>query len=255
MTETSKTDNSRRKFITAGAAFAGLGLAPGVHLIQTAQADTSPSPKAVTSDKRWGMLIDANKCGDCTACITACNKEFGLEGGQSSEGNKARDTQKTQYIRKVELLNKQTGHKLSLPILCQHCESPPCVDVCPTGASMKRADGIAKVDMHLCIGCRYCMMACPYKARSFVHEKIVDQKPYAPRGMGTVESCNLCVHRVDEGRQPACVEACNKEGNKAMVFGDLKDENSAVSKQLKKHSSAQLRADLGLNTGIRYRGI
>jgi tetrathionate reductase subunit B len=79
--------------------------------------------------------------------------------------------------------------------MCQHCEIPPCVDVCPTGASFKRADGIVLVDKHICIGCRYCMMACPYKARSFIHEDLQDQLPHAPRGKGTVESCTLCVHR------------------------------------------------------------
>ena len=102
------------------------------------------------------------------------------------------------------------------------------MDVCPTGASFKRADGIVLVDKHICIGCRYCMMACPYKARSFVHEDTTDQKPYAPRGKGTVESCTLCVHRVDAGRIPACVEACSKDGNMAMVFGDLKDPYSCL---------------------------
>ena len=106
-----------------------------------------------------------------------------------------------------------------------------------------------------CIGCRYCMMACPYKARSFVHEDTTNQKAHAPRGKGTVESCTLCVHRVDAGRIPACVEACTKDGNKAMVFGDLKDPNSEINKQLASAPTTQLRPDLNLNTGVRYRGI
>jgi molybdopterin-containing oxidoreductase family iron-sulfur binding subunit len=139
--------------------------------------------------------------------------------------------------------------------MCQHCEHPPCVDVCPTGASFKRADGIVLVDKHICIGCRYCMMACPYKARSFVHEVTTNQKPHAPRGKGTVESCTLCVHRVDEGRIPACVEACNKDGGKAMVFGDLNDKTSEIRQQLTAAASTQLRPDLDLNTGVRYRGL
>jgi len=252
MSNENHMDKSRRNFITAGAAVAGLGLAPGVKFIDVAHAD---DPKAVTSNKRWGLLIDTNKCAKgCTDCVTACDKEFGLNESHDQK-IKSNPDQQTHYIRKVELRNKETKHTVSLPLMCQHCEKPPCVDVCPTGASMKRADGICKVDMHICIGCRYCMMACPYKARSFVHEKVVNQKPYAPRGQGCVESCNLCVHRVDEGRQPACVEACNKAGHKAMVFGDLKDENSEIAKQLKQHASTQIRADLNLNTGVRYRGI
>ena len=129
------------------------------------------------------------------------------------------------------------------------------MDVCPTGASFKRADGIVLVDKHICIGCRYCMMACPYKARSFIHEDLHDQKPHTPRGKGTVESCNFCVNRVDSNRTPACVEACNAENHNAMVFGDLNDPNSEISRELKQHSTRQIRADLQLNTGVRYRGI
>jgi molybdopterin-containing oxidoreductase family iron-sulfur binding subunit len=116
---------------------------------------------------------------------------------------------------------------------------------------MKRADGIVQVNKHICIGCRYCMMACPYKARSFVHETIVDQKPGTPRGKGTVESCNMCINRVDEGKNPACVDA----DPAAMYFGDLNDPTSDISKKLKQFGGTQIRADLGLNTGVRYWGI
>jgi molybdopterin-containing oxidoreductase family iron-sulfur binding subunit len=118
---------------------------------------------------------------------------------------------------------------------------------------MKRADGVVLVDRHLCIGCRFCMMACPYKARSFVHEKLVDQKPHAPRGKGCVEACNLCVHKLDAGEGvTACSVACTKG---AIVVGDLNDETSEIAQQLKNHKTTQIRADLGLNTGVRYRGI
>ncbi len=141
--------------------------------------------------------------------------------------------------------------------MCQHCESAPCVDVCPTGASFKRADGIVLVDKHICIGCRYCMMACPYKARSFIHEKTTGQLPTAPRGKGTVESCTLCVHRIDKdgiNAVPACAEAVNK-GKKAILFGDLNDPDSEISTALAKFGGTQIRGDLGLNPGIRYWGI
>jgi molybdopterin-containing oxidoreductase family iron-sulfur binding subunit len=126
------------------------------------------------------------------------------------------------------------------------------VDVCPTQASFKRADGIVLVDRHLCIGCRYCMMACPYKARSFVHETLEDQNPDVPRGKGTVEACSLCVHRVDKGQIPACAEACQK---KAILFGDLNDANSEIHKKLRTVASDQIRADLQLNPGVRYQGL
>jgi tetrathionate reductase subunit B len=112
------------------------------------------------------------------------------------------------------------------------------------------------VDKHICIGCRYCMMACPYKARSFIHENITDQKHHAPRGKGTVESCTLCVHKVDRGDgTTACAEACAKEGHQAILFGDLKDPDSEIAKRLAAQPSKQIRADLGLNTGVRYQNI
>lgn len=247
-TEDTKAPNaSRRKFLGSGTAtIAGLSLAPGMTL--TALAQAKPADEPVTGAKRWGILVDASKCDNCTVCVEACNEEFNLGpiNGPKTDA---------QYIRTVGLRNKLTGHAVSLPLMCQHCEHPPCVDVCPTGASFRRADGIVLVDKHICIGCRYCMMACPYKARSFIHEEITNQLPDTPRGKGTVESCTMCVHRVDDGGTPACVEACNADGNQAMWFGDLKDENSEISQQLRAQPSTQIRADLNLNTGVRYRGI
>jgi len=242
---------NRRQFLgLGGAAVAGAALAPGLRLIELAQA-RSPDA-AVTSLQRWGLLIDSGKCADgCSACVDACFDENGLRDSVHS-----RPDQTAQWIRKVTLKDKQTGFVQTLPLMCQHCEEPPCVDVCPTGASFKRADGIVLVDKHICIGCRYCMMACPYKARSFVHEELADQKPYAPRGKGTVESCTLCVHKVDRGDgSTACADACRKEGHQAILFGDLKDPNSEISKRLASQPSEELRADLKLNTGVRYQGL
>jgi molybdopterin-containing oxidoreductase family iron-sulfur binding subunit len=120
---------------------------------------------------------------------------------------------------------------------------------------MKRADGIVLVDRHICIGCRYCMMACPYKARSFAHEDIKDQKTNNPRGKGTVEACTLCVHRIDAGKLPACVEACAATGKGAMLFGDLNDKTSAIAKALASLGGTAIRADLGTEPGVRYLGL
>jgi len=243
------TDMNRRRFLGQAAGVAGLTIAPGVMLYEV---QARPADQAVSSKVRWGMLIDTSKCETgCTDCVTACK----TENGWGSTETKSSAEQQAQWIRKVKLTDKQTGHVQSLPLMCQHCETPPCVDVCPTGASMKRADGIVLVDKHICIGCRYCMMACPYKARSFIHEPLTDQKPHAPRGIGTVESCTLCVHRVDKDGTPACVEACNAEGHKAMYFGDLNNPQSEISQRLKQHGGKQIRADLGLNTGVRYQGL
>jgi len=140
-------------------------------------------------------------------------------------------------------------------MMCQHCAEPPCVDVCPTGASFKRADGIVLVDRHACIGCRYCMMACPYKARSFVHEPLTQQKPEVPRGKGCVEGCTMCVHRIDQGGTPACVEACAAQGHGAILFGDLNDPNSEISARIRSVATVQVRADLKLDPGVRYQGL
>jgi tetrathionate reductase subunit B len=241
-------DVDRRQFMgKAVAATAAAAVAPGVFL--HALATSRPAEEAVTSKVRWGMLIDTVQCATgCDACVTACNEENGLTG----EGRPETDAQ---WIRTVRLRNKETGWVATLPLLCQHCEFPPCVDVCPTGASFRRPDGIVLVDKHICIGCRYCMMACPYKARSFIHETLTHQKPYAPRGKGTVESCTFCVQRVDEGKTTACAEACGKAGHRAIVFGDLKDPNSEVSQRARQVASRELRSDLDLNTGVRYEGI
>ncbi len=248
-------DNARRQFmVKAGVTAGAAAIAPGVFLTTPAQA--KPANKPVSSSKRWGILVDANKCGNgCNACVTACEKQNGWGAANPSEETHSNPEQKAQWIRKVTIKNKATQHVTTLPIMCQHCETAPCVDVCPTGASFKRADGIVLVDKHICIGCRYCMMACPYKARSFIHEDLKNQKPWAPRGKGTVESCTLCVDLVDEGRIPACVDACNATKGGALTFGDLYDENSEISRELKAYGGKEIRADLGLNTGVRYRGI
>lgn len=245
--ETSTTQQNRRGFLKTTAMVAGITVAPGVLLYGVSQA--KPTDESVTDKKRWGMLIDTSKCADgCDDCVNACVNEHGL-----TEDTRADVA--AQWIRKVGLRDKKTGKEFSLPLLCQHCEYPPCVDVCPTGASFKRADGIVLVDKHICIGCRYCMMACPYKARSFVHETLDNQKPYSPRGKGTVESCTFCVHRVDNDREPACVEACSQADHKAMVFGDMNDPNSEIHRKLKEINSTTLRPDMQLNPGIRYQGL
>lgn len=244
----------RRSFLAAGLAAATV--APGV-ILHTVAA--TPRSTAVTAEVRWGLLIDTAKCvSDCSACVDACNQENGLDLQTSPTGKPSLkwDNQTSAWIRKIKLQDNHTGRITTLPMMCQHCEQPPCVDVCPTGASFRRADGIVMVDRHLCIGCRYCMMACPYKARSFIHAELHGQLTSVPRGKGCVESCNLCVQRRDFGEEStACVDACAAEGHQAIVFGDLKDPESAISKLLKEMPSRQIREDLTLNAGVRYSGV
>ena len=246
-TDQDESPQSRRSFLGISiAALTGIALAPGVTLFEVARARPAEEPASRTV--RWGMLIDAGKCDSgCDDCVTACDRENGLSGGR-------RETD-SQWIRKLEVKRPGAAKVISLPMMCQHCEDPPCVDVCPTGASFKRADGIVLVDRHTCIGCRYCMMACPYKARSFVHEALTEQKPEVPRGKGCVEACTLCVHRVDKGTEPACVEACAANGHHAILFGDLNDPQSEIAKRVATYATTAVRADLRLNPGVRYQGI
>jgi molybdopterin-containing oxidoreductase family iron-sulfur binding subunit len=241
---------SRRGFLgVAAAAFGGVMLAPGIRLIEVAAAPAAGPTAGANPKVRWGLLVDVNECAPgCNACVQACNAENGLDPTPTRTS--------AQWIRIVEVKETKTQRAAQLPVMCQHCAEPPCVDVCPTGASFKRADGIVLVDRHSCIGCRYCMMACPYKARSFVHEPLADQKPAVPRGKGCVESCTLCVHRIDRGeRITACAEACAKAGHDALVFGDLNDPASEIAKRVREVSTRALRADLKLNPGVRYQGI
>ncbi len=240
----------RRAWLGAAAAgLAGVMLAPGVRLIEVATAATPAGAKGADPAARWGLLIDTTKCAEgCTDCVTACHTENGL-------GTPHRSTD-ARWIRKIEIKEVRTGRPASVPVMCQHCAEPPCVDVCPTGASFKRADGIVLVDRHSCIGCRYCMMACPYKARSFVHEPLSDQKADVPRGKGCVESCTLCVHRIDRGdKTTACADACTKAGHGAILFGDLNDPGSEIARRVREIRSTQLRADLRLDPGVRYQGL
>ncbi len=248
----SKVNLDRRDFLgKASIALGGLAIAPGMMLFDFAHAQqiaTRQPGEPASSAVRWGMLIDTTRCKEgCNDCVSACSKENGWPEPKAPTD--------VQWIRKVEIKQISTGRHVTLPMMCQHCANPPCVDVCPTAASFKRADGIVLVDKHRCIGCRYCMMACPYKARSFVHSPVEDHDSDMPRGQGTVESCTLCVHRVDRGEQPACVEACAKNGSRAILFGDLNDPNSEISLRVRSVTTTQLRADLGLNTGISFAGL
>jgi molybdopterin-containing oxidoreductase family iron-sulfur binding subunit len=237
----SDINSQRRGFLKTSLGVAAVSIAPGMLLFDVAHGKS----EAVTSKVRWGMLIDTAQCKEgCNECVIACNTENGLSGGKLPTDS--------QWIRKIEIKDISSGRELSLPMMCQHCEHPPCVDVCPTGASFKREDGIVLVDKHRCIGCRYCMMACPYKARSFVHEVVTDQNPDVPRGKGTVESCTMCVHKVDAGEQPACAQSCP---NKAILFGDLNNQESEIYKKVHSVASVQVRADLQLNPGVRYQGL
>ena len=156
--------------------------------------------------KRYALVIDSRKCINCKACVVACKAENDVPIGNFR--NKINEERKGEYP--TLSINFE-------PEQCHHCEEPSCVRVCPTGASWQRKDGIVLVNYDECIGCRYCMIACPYDARYFHEEK------------GVVDKCTLCSHRVDRGDVPACVETCP---SKVRTFGDLEDPKSRIHELL-----------------------
>lgn len=239
---------SRRTALkTAAAGFVASMLAPGVVLFAFGGEAGVPE-QASSSVRRWGLLIDVSRCPDgCSACVEACSSEHGWRASND-------DDRAPRWIRTLDATDRESGRRMRLPLMCQHCTQAPCADVCPTQATFRRADGIVLVDRHVCIGCRYCVMACPFSVRFFVAEPLHDQRPHMPRGKGTAEGCTLCVHRIDAGRLPACVEACNQAGG-AMLFGDLNDPASAPRVALARRPGIRLRSDLALVQGVQYQGL
>lgn len=169
--------------------------------------------------KQYGMLIDLELCIGCHTCTIACKQENGTPLGVNwhrvvTIGGKHMDTPEGTY----------PNLSMSwLPVPCMHCQNAPCEKVCPTGGVTRRADGIVLFDQDKCIGCQYCVWACPYGV------------PQYNSNIGTVEKCTFCAQKVDQGQQPACVEACTWG---ARIFGDLNDPNSEISKAII-HSHAE----------------
>ncbi len=176
--------------------------------------------------KRYVIVIDSRKCIACRACSVACRAENSVpvQYGRNWLNEELRGT----YPRLMAV---------SQPEQCHHCEQPACVRVCPTGASYRRKDGIVVINQSDCVGCRYCMIACPYDARFFREEK------------GVVEKCDMCARRVDRGEIPACVETCP---SKVRTFGDLNDPNSKVSQLLAGRQYRTKKAEAGTAPQLYY---
>jgi len=199
------------------------------------------------------MVIDLTRCpANCTACVDACKKENNV----NTSGDKLRDIYR---IRKVTLESTLSGApaQKSVPLLCNHCDNPPCALACPIKATTKREDGIVIVDPHRCMGCRYCMIACPYNARHFnFRENYVQPNPaYPKRQHGVAESCDLCAHLLDQGKRPACVEACANVHAQALMVGNLNDPNSEISTLIRNHPVKRLREELGTEPKVFYIGL
>ncbi len=202
---------------------------------------------------KWGMVIDLNRCReDCTACLDACRHENNV----AFHGDERWDIH---WIRKSNFKRKfpASSIEISVPLLCNHCEDPPCVQVCPTGASYKRDDGIVIVDYHRCIGCRYCIIACPYNARYFNFKENHEwpNKDFPKRIHGVSESCTFCAHLLDKSKKPACVDACEKTEARALIFGNLNDPDSDISRLIANNHVRGIREDLGTKPKVYYIGL
>ena len=251
----------RRSFLKkAGSTALGLGSLPLV-----GAGCTKHTPHGEVPEQQWAMVVDVQKCLNedvRQACIDACNREHNVP--VIDDPKEAVDWIWTEKFPDVfpDQTHTHTAQAIKewpILVLCNHCSRPPCTKVCPTGATWKRNDGLVMMDMHRCIGCRYCMAACPYGSRSFnfkdPHEFIARDENgelysnYPARNIGVVEKCTFCAERIRFGRPPACVEAAAEVpgGEDALVFGDLGDPDDKVNQVLReKHTIAR---KLGLGTG------
>jgi len=212
----------------------------------------------------FGYALNISRCKGYRDCVSACVKENNLGRGSQME-----------YIRVVELdkgdrnldhANHYYDHDLVpqegkeyLPMQCMQCDDPPCVKACPIDATWMEPDGIVVVDYNWCIGCRYCMTACPYSARHFnwseplvPSEELNPDTHYLgnrPRMKGVVEKCHFCIQRTRKGQQPACLEACPTG---ARVFGNLLDPDSEIRYILANKTVFRLKEDLGTEPKFWY---
>lgn len=259
-------DTTRRRFLQiAGLSVLGLGATQ----ISDAVADSATTkyqvdPKAWTG-KRWAMVVDYRKCAKakdgCVDCINACHQVHNVPQFPNTK-DEIKWIWKTPFEHAfpdaagggMEEYLKQSVKGTPFMVLCNHCDNPPCVRVCPVKATFKREDGIVMMDYHRCIGCRYCMAACPYGARSLNWRDprpfIKQENPeYPTRTRGVVEKCTFCFERLALGLKPACVEACK---DKALIFGDLEDPNSEVREVLRKHPTIRRKPQLGTSPQCYY---
>lgn len=251
---------TRREFlkiiVVSAAGLVCQAACPALARVEAAR-ESKDAARAPLRAKRWCMLVDSEKCSpDCTDCVAACHRVHNVP----DFGN-PKDEIAWIALKQPEKIFLSQVHPYShamkerpLPVLCNHCDNPPCVRVCPTQATFKRPDGIVMMDYHRCIGCRYCMAACPYGARSMNYRDprpfIKEINPEFPtRSKGVVEKCNFCEERLAKGLLPACVEACKE---KALVFGDLDDPKSAPRRLLKDLPCIRRKAELGTEPQVYY---
>jgi phenylacetyl-CoA:acceptor oxidoreductase subunit 1 len=218
------------------------------------------TPEKTTPDPHWGMVIDLRKCVGCGICAVACSRTNKVEAN---------------FWRRVVdcgVGEPPERERLCLPLSCMHCSKPPCLDVCPTKATFQRADGVVDIDSERCVGCGYCIVACPYMARSIIFHSDYDfEDPPQPEvresaddnrnKIGVCTKCNFCSPKVNAGLEkgltpgvdadatPACVLACT---GKALHFGDLNDPESPVGRLIRENDATQLQKELGTEPSVYY---
>ncbi len=258
--------SSRRRFLKlAGIAALGLGSRPIVDAAFAAEgghaapeAKVRPAPDALTA-KQWAMVIDTRRfesAADMEPLIEVCNSIHNVPHFEDKR-HEIKWIWETEYKhafpgKENEFLPYEVKERPYL-VLCNHCENPPCVRACPTKATFKDENGIVEMDFHRCIGCRFCMAACPFGSRSFNFrdprpfiEKISNKYPTRMRGV--VEKCNFCSERLAVGQMPACVEASDG----ALVFGDLYDPQSEVRSLLAENYTIRRKQELGTSPSVYY---
>ena len=264
---------NRREFLKlAGlAGLTGLGGKAAFDLLLPGQAEASLKNLPLTEGRKWGMVIDMTRMNEeiMEACIKAChtihNVPQWVDKSDPEWETKPEARWQIKWIWEETYEHSFPGqeneyapakyHHHNFLLLCNHCTNPPCCRACPTKATFKRKiDGIVMMDYHRCIGCRFCMAACPYGSRSFNWR---DPRPFVPdvredfptRMRGVVEKCTFCSERLMKGLLPACVEACKA---KALVFGDLEDPDSEVRKILRENYAIRRKPELGTMPQIYY---
>ena len=260
-------ESSRRDFLKiAGVSALGLsGLPVGNAFAKEPAQGTLPQPQtrksaAALNARQWALVIDTRKlesAEDLEPLIDACHKIHNVPKFENKRHEIKWIWQEEYHnafpMKASRFVSEKVEHTPFL-VLCNHCENPPCVRACPTRATFKReSDGIVLMDFHRCIGCRFCMAACPFGARSF---NFRDPRPFIAktnknfptRTKGVVEKCNFCAERLAVGQIPACVEASKG----ALTFGDLYDPQSKVRELIKTNYTIRRKQSLGTDPAVYY---
>ncbi|MBU4177159.1 MAG: sulfate reduction electron transfer complex DsrMKJOP subunit DsrO [Desulfurivibrionaceae bacterium] len=271
-------DSKRRDFLKIAGLTAIAGIAApsafntllkGEAIASAGQAAAGGHGAAAPTGKRYGMVIDVKKFtenpGLAEQCVSVCHTIHNVpDFGNRKDEIKWIWIESYEHTFPTESQYKRPDALKDMPILtlCNHCDNPPCVRACPTKATYKKKDGIVGMDYHRCIGCRFCMAACPYGARSFnwrdPRGKDANGQPfikaenpkYPTRMRGVVEKCNFCTERLAIGQIPACVEVAAQ--TKAIVFGDMNDPESEISQVLKTSFTIQRNPAIGTHPSLFY---